>query len=165
MVKLRQRGLTQLAIAAETHVSLSSVKNILKCHDKLGAAGLQTNYQQCGPSGIRSDALQVRQYCALKKWHPGYGYDKISSLLLAKYPTIKLVCRRSVYRWWHQRRLLPLRSQPPKPEKVWACRPHQVWQIDAKEMMQIAGEQRHCWLNVVDEYTGGVLDPPVFPLW
>lgn len=163
IITLRNGNCSQAEIAVKTGVSLGTVKTIIKRYREHGESGLTPSYDQCGQRGIVTDAFQVRCYLALRRWHPTWGYDKISSLVAAKYPTLKLADRRTVYRWWHQHRLVQLKSKPPKTEKKRATKPHQVWQIDAKEMMHTQADRPHCWLNIVDEFTGMVIDPPVFP--
>lgn len=164
IIALRQRHHSQPEIACQLEVSLSSVKSIIRRYAESGEAGLQPNYDNCGPHSPTTCARQVRMFCALKTWHPGWGYDKIGSLIQAKHPSMRLANRRTVYRWWHAKDLMRKRSKPPQSAKQWASSPHQIWQIDAKEMMLLKDNQRYCWLNIVDEHTGTVIDPPVFPL-
>lgn len=163
VVTLRRRGNKLSEIAKQVGISNSSVKNILRRHRKRGDSGLLTDYANCGQGGIRSEQLVFRQFCALRRWHPSWGYDKIFSMIGAKYPVAKLPTRRTVYRWWRSLGLVVPKSKAPANEKCWASAAHQVWQIDAKEMIPIKTGQRHCWLNIVDEFTGTVIDPPVFP--
>jgi hypothetical protein len=98
---LRQRGFSQPEIALKTGVSLSTTKSIIKRFNVEGKEGLKPQYDRCGQGGFRTNALLVRQYQAMRKWHPIWGHDKIASLILAKYPGTKLPDRRTVYRWWH----------------------------------------------------------------
>ena len=44
-----------------------------------------------------------------------------------------------------------------------AVRPHEVWQMDAAELVPLRTGQRVCWLRVVDECSGAVLWTAVFP--
>lgn len=163
IVTLSEKGMSQSSIAVNTAVSLSTVKTILRRYRDRGKAGLQCDYSRCGPKEVLFNALVYRQYICLRKWHPRWGYDKITSMMIAKYADRKCPDRRTVYRWWKKVDLVPPRSQPPQSEGDWAQRTHQTWQVDAKEMMITKAEQRQCWLNVVDEFTGMVIDPPVFP--
>lgn len=163
IVTLRQRGYSQPKIADQIDVSLSSVKTILRRFRDEGQAGLETRYHRCGQQQINFDQFTYRCYKALRIWHPGWGYDKISSIISNKYGTIQLPDRRTVYRWWKALGLVQSKTKPPRSAKAWAVKAHDIWQIDAKEMMHIDSDQPHCWLNIVDEFTGGVIDPPVFP--
>lgn len=162
IITLRESGTSQTSIATQTKVSLSTVKTILRRYRDRGKDGLKCDYNRCGPPEIRFDNLVYRQYVCLRKWHPGWGYDKITSLMIAKYGDRKHPDRRTVYRWWRKAGLVLPKSQPPKIKGSWAQQLHQTWQIDAKEKMKTQAEGLHCWLNVVDEYSGMVVDPPVF---
>lgn len=163
IVEFRQKGLTQSQISQRTSVSLSTVKTILRRHRQRGDEGLSPDYDRCGSQQLRSSPFIIRAFVCLRKWHPTYGYDQIFSQIKSKYPDLKLPDRRTVYNWWHRFNLVAKRSKPPKPEADWASKPHQTWQVDAKEEISIANGQKHCWLNVVDEYSGAPLSPPVFP--
>lgn len=163
IVTLRARHYSMPEISAKLSVSLSTVKTILSRHAARGDAGLKTDYDRCGQSGERTDALTVRYFICLRKWHPSWGYDKINSMILARHPAWKTPDRRTVYRWWRSRGLVVLKSKLAKEEKQWANDVHDGWQIDAKEMMRLADETTCCWLNIVDEKSGMVIDPPVFP--
>lgn len=164
VVTLRKRHYSMPEIASRLGVSLSSVKNIMDRYQKLGEAGLGADYSNCGPPTERFPPLTVRYYTALKRWHPSWGYDKISSLILARHSKYALPDRRTVYRWWHKRNLVVVKSCLTTRQKVWAEELHQVWQIDAKEGMKLKDGTKCCWLNIVDEKSGMVVDPPVFPL-
>ena len=162
IITLRSRAHSMPDIALRLGISLSSVKTILSRHASEGHDGLLTRYHNCGKAGERADAAVVRYFVCLRKWHPNWGYDKIRSLILSKYPLLKLPDRRTVYRWWHKRELVKVKSKLPKEEKYWAGSLHDCWQVDAKEVMTLANGQRCCWLNIVDEKSGMVIDPPVF---
>jgi hypothetical protein len=51
----------------------------------------------------------------------------------------------------------------PKTKPRQAKNLHEGWQIDAKEEMRLADGSKSSWLNITDEYSGMVIDPPVFP--
>ena len=55
-------------------------------------------------------------------------------------------------------------NKAPKEQARWAKHLHEGWQIDAKEEILTANGYKNCWLNIVDEHSGTVIDPPVFPL-
>ena len=71
---------------------------------------------------------------------------------------------RTFYRWFHWNKQIRSKSKVPKQQAQWARHLHQGWQIDAKEEMQTLDGQKSCWLNIVDEHSGTVIDPPVFSL-
>lgn len=162
VVALWQRHYKQPEIASRMSISLGSVKNIIKRYKQRGASGLKPDYDKCGARGVRSDELVYRQFVALRIWHPSWGYDKIASLIAEKYPDRVLVDRRTVYRWWHRLGLVKKTSIAPKRDAEWSDQLHDIWQIDAKEMINTQDGQKCSWLNIVDEGSGMVIDPPVF---
>lgn len=163
IITQRSRAHSMPDIALRLGISWSSVKTILSRYAVEGDAGLTTRYHNCGQSGLRTEAIVVCYFVCLRKWYPNWGYDKIRSLILAKYSSLKLPDRRTVYRWWHERGLVAVKSELPKEEKQWVPCLHNGWQIDAKEVMHLVNGQSCCWLNIVDEKSGMVIDPSVFP--
>jgi len=81
-------------------------------------------------------------------------------------PELKLPHYRTFNRWFHWNNQLEVstKSVLPKVNARTAKRLHEIWQIDAKEEMIIADGSKNCWLNITDEYSGTVIDPPVFSL-
>ena len=100
----------------------------------------------------------------LKAWHPGWGGGRIRGLLKQKYPGKALPHPRTIQRWFKDNGQIRVKTQLPEEDAHWANRVHEVRQIDAKEHLQLANGQKACWLNIEDEYSSAVLDPPVFPL-
>lgn len=150
-------------IARRLELSRSTVIAIIRRYEVNGESGLEPTYYNCGPSGPRTDAFLVRAYCCLKRWHSGWGYDRISSLIISKYNSMMLPDRRTVYRWWNTRGLVKSKAKGPPVDHPWAKTLHEGWQVDAKEKMTTADGERCCWFNIVDEASGTVVAPPVFP--
>ncbi len=73
---------------------------------------------------------------------------------------------RALNRWfhWNGQAETPPRPALPKARRRDAKHLHEGWQADAKEEMEAADGTMDCWLNITDEYSGTVIDPPVFPL-
>lgn len=163
VIAMWQRRYKQPEIALKTGISLGSVKNIISRYKQRGLTGLKPDYDNCGSTGIRSDKLMYRQFVALRCWHTSWGYDKIASLMLEKYPGRVIADRRTVYRWWHSLGMVKKASTPPKREAEWSDKLHDIWQIDAKEMIKPQDGPFCSWLNIVDEGSGMVIDPLVFP--
>jgi len=163
IVNLSEQGVAKSEIARRLSISRGSVYTILERHAERGLDGLCPDYKNCGPKQPFREAFLVRSYCALRRWNPNDGYDRISSKICAKYgEQYKIPNRSTVYRWWHARGLVPPRTVTQPGDPNWTNILHEVWQVDAKEKMKLLDGQRYCWLNVVDEASGTVIDPPVF---
>ena len=65
---------------------------------------------------------------------------------------------------WFEKNAVPLAPPGKRPEaqSSRATRPHETWQMDAKEFVRLKNGQRVSWLRVVDEFTGAVLGTVVF---
>ena len=164
LVKAYRNGQSYRALAQEFGVSYHTVATLCQRFDQEGEAGLRPRYDRCGSTGIRSDALLYRAALWLKRRHPRWGAPFIQLQLEQRYPDKAMPAVRTLQAWFKQQGLAPQRSKPPKTDKQWARRAHQVWQVDAKEHQKTADATALCWLTITDEYTGAVLAAPVFPL-
>lgn len=159
-----REGVAKSHIAKQLGLSRGTVTTLIKRYESGGQEGLVPNYAACGRRVDRSEDFIFRAYQCLKTWHPGYGYDRISSQISTKRPGLKLPDRRTVYRWWNAKGLVIKRLKTRGRSAPWTKELHEGWQVDAKEKMKLADGSRCCWLNIVDEGSGTVVDPPVFPL-
>lgn len=163
LVEERGRGATLQELAAAHGISYGSVQQICARHRSEGEAGLRPRYDRCGKPR-RSDAdFAFRAARCLKTWHPSWGAPKIRAEILLRCPGLEMPSIRAMQKWFRHSGLSKSRNRPPQEEKQWAKSAHEVWQIDAKEEMATMNNQKNCWLNIKDEFTGAVLDPWVFP--
>ena len=165
VIRYNKDGVSKSEIARRLALNRQTVRSIISRFAEHGDAGLLPRYDRCGPKEILTSSLIYRSFCALRRWHPKRGYDYIRSEIMAKYPTIKPPDRRTVYRWWHQLGLVEARTTLPRLADRSTNLLHHTWQVDAKEKMKTKNGNRCCWLNIVDEGSGMVICPPVFPLW
>ncbi|MEM0995390.1 MAG: hypothetical protein AAGI49_20320 [Bacteroidota bacterium] len=164
-VVLRHRtGSSALELSREYGLSRQTIYNILD-KSKSGAS-LHPDYEYCGKVRPRAGDFIYRAVRCLRTWHPSWGAEKIRAYMQLLRPELSLPHYRTFTRWFHwNSQITPrLRSTlPPTPHK-WAKKLHEIWQIDAKEEMQLLDGKKACWLNVVDEFSGTVISPPVFSL-
>ena len=151
------------AISREFGVSRTTIYNLLARHQEQGEAGLQPRYAHCGKVRPHEQDFVYRAVRCLKHWHGGWGAEKIRAHLRLYRPQLDLPSVRTMYRWFAWNEQTPPRSQVPRTAQQWAKRLHEGWQVDAKEELRTADGQAHCWLNITDERSGTVIDPPVFP--
>lgn len=158
-----EKGTSISSIARGLHVSRGTVYSILKRYQSEGVEGLKPKYGPCGKPRPGPADFVFRAVRCLKTWHPGWGSDKIHAELLFMRPDLSLPHPRTFYRWFRWNGQTKTKSKPPKVARRWAKQVHEGWQIDAKEAICIADGSKQCWLNIKDERSGAVMDPPVFP--
>ena len=160
---LRQQGYTLSRIATELGLSYGTVQRLCAAYQKDPVAALSPAYANCGKRRPDARDLVFRAVRCMKHWHPSWGAEKIRTELLLLRPSLSIPKARMLQKWFHWNGQVP--SKPPlsSPRRPWAQAVHQGWQIDAKESVSIAGEKSLCWLNIVDERSGGIIDAGVFP--
>lgn len=160
-----KKGQKVSTLAKTYQVSRSSIYSLIKREANEGAIGLQPRYDRCGRLRPANDQFVYRAVRCLRHWHPNWGAEKIRAEMLVMRPDLQLPHYRTFTRWFHWNDQLSAKPKTalPKEEPKRATRLHEGWQIDAKEEIIIANGSKNCWLNITDEYSGMVIDPPVFP--
>lgn len=146
-------------------ISRGTIYAFIKRESSEGIKGLYPNYDKCGKARPDESGFIFRAVRCLRAWHPGWGSEKIRAEMLRMRPGLKLPHYRTFTRWFHWNNQIEVRlkSNLPKTKPKQAMRLHEGWQIDAKEEMAIANGSKNCRLNITDEHSGTVIDPPVFP--
>ena len=164
IVRRHRRGETATAIAQALGLPPRTVRQLLRRWRPQVAPVLAPAYRH-GPRPRLADAQQVHdQALALRREHPTWGAGLIRVFLGRHFPPAQLPAERTLQRWFHQAGLGPApKGRRPAGNVARARRPHDVWQIDAKECVRLLSGQRVCWLRVVDECSGAVLWTAVFP--
>jgi transposase InsO family protein len=125
---------------------------------------LSPSYHPPRPAGHAKPCDYVEAVCHLRREHTTWGAGLILVILHEQHPDWDLPSHRTAQRWLHAAGLAPApRGRHPKVNPRRATRPHEVWQMDAAECLLLANGQYVCWLRVVDEFTGAVLQTTVFP--
>lgn len=99
----------------------------------------------------------------LKRLHPDWGAPFIKLKLQERYPDEQLPHSRSMQRWFKKAGLNKVRGKIPRGERHWAGQVHETWQVDAKEQLVLSDGQKACYLTMVDEKSGGLLNARAFP--
>ena len=71
---------------------------------------------------------------------------------------------RSLERWYRENNLVKPKRQTGEPSIGRARAVHNIWEVDAKEQLELLDGQAACYLTMVDEKSGAWLASPVFPL-
>lgn len=159
-----EQGQSVSWLAEHFQISRGTIYSLIHRYKARGPAGLRPLYSNCGKRRPDAEDFIFRAVRCMRCWHPNWGADKIHAELLRMRPQLKLPSIRTFYRWFRWNEQTQLSSKVPEAPRQWAKHLHEGWQIDAKEKMRIAGGSKHCWLNIIDEHSGTVIDPPVFPL-
>lgn len=166
VIEDRQQGLSYTTLKSKYGLSYNTVRSICKRYEQEGAAGLLARYGNCGRT---VDALAERNFRLVRlvaHCHPSWGVPYILTRISRDYPQLCLQSERH-----YQRRLgrhkqtLPQARLPKRVVGDQARQPHDTWQIDAKERIDLLDKEAHqaCFLNVTDEKTGALLAAKAFP--
>lgn len=164
VIKLRQSGKRFTEIAKDLSIGYSTCLNLWRRYQLKGEEGLRTNYSNCGRQSIISEEVIYKQSLKMKKEHAEWGAQYILTQLEDLFPQAILPTSRTLQRWFRKAGLNQPKSQLPCKTDKWAKKVHQVWQIDAKERIDLPNGQQCCYLTTVDEKSGALLDAKVFSL-
>jgi len=165
IIQQHLKGISKSQIAANFKVGRTTVHNLIKRYKASGNDGLRPKYSNCGknrPSA--STDFVYRAVRCFKTWHPTWGSGKIRAEITKLNPSMVLPTVRTLNRWFQWNEQNTPSTKLPKAPRQWASQLHEGWQVDAKEEMKIADGTKQCWLNIVDEKSGTVVDPIVFSL-
>lgn len=165
IIELKNKGNSLQSIVNELHLCYATVQRLWKRYKAAGSGGLTPHYSRCGPAaGPRCATLIYRAALWLKRCHPDWGAVLIQVSVQHRYKDTAVPSERTLQRWFKARQLYKLKSRfPLLPLPPSAHQVHDVWQIDAKEKLQLGSGQKAAYLSVVDEHSGALLKAAVFP--
>jgi len=158
-----QRHQDPRLVASEFQVSARTIRRLYGRFVQRGQQGIAPDYEHCGQdqpsasSHVRGKAEKLRQE------HPTWGAPLIRVMLAPQDRQRTLPCARTLQRWFAQQALPPAPAgQHPAADVNRATRAHEVWQMDAAELIALRSGQRVSWLRNTDEFSGAVLGTRVF---
>jgi transposase len=159
-----QRGQSTAAIAQALGLPLRTVRRFVARFRVDGPEAVATAYAAAfahtpARQRLLEAALQMRRD------HPQWGAGLIRiELAMQQAPGPTMPCERTLQRWFRQAGLGPApKGRRPPVDTRRAERPHEVWQMDAKEQVPLRDGQRVSWLRISDEHTGAILWTKIFP--
>lgn len=164
IVILRQNGQSYTQIGQDLGLHYNTVRQIYRRYEAEGQAGLKPRYAKCGKTGVCSSHLYYRASLWLKRRHPKWGAPLILLLLEERYGRDQAPSVRTLQRWFRAAGLNVPRQKHNAPHIGRSQAVHNIWQVDAKEQLQLEDGQPFCYLTVVDEKSGAWLEAPIFPL-
>ena len=163
VIEEKTKGKSLLVISEQYHLSYSTLRNLWKRYQVEGAQGLVPHYKSCGPSKPKSNALIYRAALWLKRQHEQWGAPLIRLILQERYPHILVPSARTLQRWFKAKGVYKAKNFFPLSQPLRAAAVHDIWQVDAKEQLQLASKEKACYLTIVDEKSGCLLQAFVFP--
>ena len=164
LVRRRLQGESLTAIAADLSLKYRTVRGLWQRYRRQGEQALEPDYGRCGRRGPRFAPPLCEAALALRREHPRWGAGLICLQLREQFPDQEMPSERTVNRWLRQAGLQPLRGKRPQTAQ---CRrgqkPHEVWQMDAKECIRLGDGQVCSQLSVVDEASGAAVGAIAFP--
>ena len=162
IVERRNRGENFRQIAREMDLSYDSVRAIWRHWETHGK--LAPNYEACRQKGPRKPPAVVDRAIQMKREHPRWGAGLIRLLLSDEFEAQALPSERTLQRWFREAgvgRTPPTQRGSPHVKRGQAV--HDVWAIDAKEMMTLADGSQASWLTISDEASGAIVHVAAFP--
>ena len=162
IVERRSRGENFRQIAREMELSYDSVRAIWRHWEKHGK--LEPNYEACRKTGPRKPQAVVERAIEMKREHPRWGAGLIRLFLSDEFEEPDLPSERTLQRWFRQagvNRTPTTKGGNPQVRRGQTV--HEVWAIDAKEMMTLADGSSASWVTITDEASGAILHAEAFP--
>jgi len=162
IVERHQQGQSLGQIATDLRMPYSSVRNVWSVYRRTGR--IAPDYQACGRRGSRASKRIQRAAVWLKRAHPKWGAPLIRVLLQQKWPQERLPHERSLQRWFRASGVGQRSTgRQPRHSLERGAQPHDVWEMDSKEGLILAGNEAASWVIMSDEASGSMLAGTVFP--
>ncbi len=164
LVRRHTSGEPLADIARSLKMSYRTVCDLWQCYRREGRPSLDTDYRNCGRSGPRFDSTLHQAVLDLRRAHERWGAGLIRVEIGSLYPNQRLPDSRTIARWLQAAGLQQIRARKPRSaHSNRGCAAHEVWEIDAKEMIRLGNDQLCCQLSVSDEASGAPLGARAFP--
>ena len=164
IVERQQAGESVASLQGRYGIAERTIRSLCRRVRERGEAGLATDYSQCGRQ--RRMAPEVWEAAlALKREHRRWGAVLIQLELRERFPEQALPSERTLQRWFQAAGLAVERAirTPQVGLRQRGRQPHEVWEVDAKEQIQLGDGSWSAILTVVDEASGALLAARAFP--
>lgn len=158
-----RKGESVATLAEQMHLSVRTVRHLVRRFAKRGQQGLAPDYDHCATKKVSTDPVLFQKALEMRQQHPTWGGGLIR-VLLQEQGHEDCPSERTLQRWFRQSQVVtaPPGRRPARDEHR-ASHPHDVWQMDAVDQLPLGSGQRVSWLRVVDECSGVVLQTTIFP--
>jgi transposase len=160
-------NLNYAELSRRYNLNYNTVKNLCIAYEKDAEKALLPDYSRCGRNVNLQDEKSYRLVRLVRHFHPDWGVPFILTKISLAFSELNLQTVRT-----YQKRLnrdkpedeLP-RARIPKlqPNQEEVRQPHDEWQIDAKERIELSTGIEACYLNITDTQSNGLLKAKPFP--
>jgi transposase len=163
VIRLWEQGRTPAQIAEALGVPRPTVHRLIRRFRRRGAAGLAPDYRRAPDrEGAPSDLMNA--VWRARREHPTWGAPLIRLHLLEQAWAEPVPSARTLQRWLLRGDLAPAPAgRRARSDYRRAAAPHQTWQMDAKELVDLQNHDLVSWLRLIDECSGAALGTAVFP--
>jgi len=156
MMRLVEEGHTYASVGEQVGVSFWTARKWIRIGKKFSIENMASRYGRPATGPLAGFDPQIRYVVLrLKRQHPKWGAEYVVKKLgeKATLKGCKLASAMTIWRYWRSfgDRLFTKRD-PPKSKIAPSEIPHGVWQMDAKESMQIPGVGLVSFNQARDEY-------------
>ena len=163
MLQRAKHGATTTELSQDFDIPARTVRNLLKRFRERGDEGLTPNYRRLSQPPPPPKHPAFAPAVLLRQEHPEWGAGLIR-VYLQKQGVQPLPCVRTIQKWFRRVGLGPAPpGKRPAASANRATTPHQIWQVDAAEEIELGDGTKVSWLRIVDEFTGAVLHTAIFP--
>jgi len=164
IVQRAERGQSVAMIARSLGLVSRTVRHLLQRIRVLGKDAIVASYPSRAYPLTQQFRELVDEALHLRREHPTWGAGLIRVFLRRRHPKQGLPSERTLQRWFRRAALSPAPSgRRSRSQAKRAQRPHEVWQMDAADQVALRDGNQVCWLRIVDECSGAVLETAVFP--
>lgn len=162
IVERREQGERLNRLAEDLSMPYESVRKVWRLYRREGR--IHPNYHACGKRGVKASQRVYRAAIWLKRQHPTWGAPLIRQVIHDKWTDEKVPHERSLQRWFVQAGLVVKKAKVEGQARLGRGKaPHNIWEMDSREAIQLANGEKVSWLLVSDEASGAILSGEVFP--
>ncbi len=163
MFRLWKQGCGTRQIVASLGLPCSTVRRLLQSFRLRGRDGISPD-DRYRSATFKAPSEMVQTAVQMRREHPTWGSGLIRVQWLLMAPGQPVPSERTLQRWFVRADLSPAPAgRPPRVDLDRATAPHETWQMDAKEHIQIQNYGEVSWLRLIDECSGAALWTAVLP--
>src|SRR5207249_3397524 len=129
-----QKGESVASVAEALELSERTVRHLVRRLVLRGRAGLLPDYPRCATKTAPTTQATFQKVLHMREQHPRWGAGLIRVLLQEE--QVACPSERTLQRWLQRAALAPAPpGRRPARDAQRACRPHEVWQMDASDQI------------------------------
>jgi len=159
-----KQGQNATLIARSLNLVCRTVRHLLQRVRVEGEEAVAPAYPSRTYPHTRQFRALVEEALKLRRKHPTWGAGLVRVVLHRRHPAQPLPAERTLQRWFVRAGLAAAPSgRRSQMSSQRAPQPHAIWQMDAADQVALRDGMQVCWLRIVDECSGALLETAVFP--